>query len=119
VSLVINAAEDFGKVVVLLGGRSAEREISLKSGEQVLQALRQRGVDAHALDTGERDFITRLEEGGFDCAFIALHGRGGECGAMQENDACRKLTQAQELEGPVPDQRLLFGAKREGAFEIE
>jgi D-alanine-D-alanine ligase len=83
VSLVINTAEDFGKVVVLLGGRSAEREISLKSGEQVLQALRQRGVDAHALDTGERDFITRLEEGGFDCAFIALHGRGGECGAMQ------------------------------------
>jgi len=83
VSPVINSAEDFGKVVVLLGGRSAEREISLKSGEQVLQALRQRGVDAHALDTGDRDFITRLEDGGYDCAFIALHGRGGECGAMQ------------------------------------
>lgn len=82
-SPVINTAEGFGKVAVLLGGRSAEREISLKSGAGVLQALKQRGVDAHALDTGDHGFITRLESGGFDCTFIALHGRGGECGAMQ------------------------------------
>ncbi len=82
-SLVINTAEDFGKVAVLMGGRSAEREISLQSGGQVLQALQERGVDAYRLDAGDRDFVTQLEEGRFDCAFIALHGRGGECGAMQ------------------------------------
>ncbi len=82
-SLMIDKAETFGKVAVLMGGRSAEREISLKSGEQVLQALTQRGVDAHALDAGDKDFVAQLEDGHFDRAFIALHGRGGECGAMQ------------------------------------
>ena len=80
---MVDKAEDFGKVAVLMGGHSAEREISLKSGEQVLQALQQRGVDAHALDAGDKGFIKQLENGNFDCAFIALHGRGGECGAMQ------------------------------------
>ena len=80
---MVDKAEAFGKVAVLMGGHSAEREISLKSGEQVLQALQQRGVDAHALDAGDKGFIKQLENGDFDCAFIALHGRGGECGAMQ------------------------------------
>jgi len=80
---MVDKAEAFGKVAVLMGGHSAEREISLKSGEQVLQALQQRGVDAHALDAGDKGFIKQLENGGFDGAFIALHGRGGECGAMQ------------------------------------
>lgn len=82
-SLVTDKAETFGKVAVLMGGRSAEREISLKSGEEVLKALKQRAVDAHALDAGDLDFVAQLETGHFDRAFIALHGRGGECGAMQ------------------------------------
>lgn len=80
---MVDKPEAFGKVAVLMGGHSAERDISLKSGEQVLQALKQRGVDAHALDTRDKGFIAQLEAGHFDRAFIALHGRGGECGAMQ------------------------------------
>jgi D-alanine-D-alanine ligase len=72
----------FGKVAVLLGGRSAEREISLKSGHAVLAALRERGVDAEPLDPGP-DVLERLREGGFARAFIALHGRGGEDGQIQ------------------------------------
>ena len=72
----------FGKVAVLLGGRSAEREVSLMSGAAVLAALRRCGVDAHAFDPAERD-VSALREEGFDRAFIALHGRGGEDGTMQ------------------------------------
>jgi len=72
----------FGKVAVLLGGRSAEREVSLKSGTLVLNALRARGVDAHAFDPAERG-IEELMEGGFERAFIALHGRFGEDGTLQ------------------------------------
>lgn len=72
----------FGKVAVLMGGRSAEREISLKSGAAVLEALRRAGVDAHGIDVGA-DAIEQLRTGGFDRAFIALHGRGGEDGTMQ------------------------------------
>lgn len=73
-------ADQFGKVAVLFGGRSAEREVSLKSGSAVLAALRARGVDAHAFDPAER----RLDElAGFDRAFIALHGRYGEDGTIQ------------------------------------
>ena len=72
----------FGKVAVLLGGRSAEREVSLKSGALVLNALRERGVDAHAFDPAERG-IEDLIEGGFARAFIALHGRFGEDGTLQ------------------------------------
>jgi D-alanine-D-alanine ligase len=72
----------FGKVAVLLGGRSAEREVSLKSGSLVLNALRERGVDAHAFDPAERG-IEDLIEGGFARAFIALHGRFGEDGTLQ------------------------------------
>ena len=73
---------DFGKVAVLMGGLSAEREVSLKSGAAVLAALRSRGVDAHGVDVG-RDIVSVLQAGGFERAFIALHGRGGEDGVMQ------------------------------------
>jgi D-alanine-D-alanine ligase len=74
--------QDFGKVAVLLGGRSAEREISLLSGHGVLQALRSRGVDAHAFDPAERD-LSELKKDGFARCFIALHGRFGEDGTVQ------------------------------------
>ena len=74
--------KDFGKVAVLLGGRSAEREISLLSGHGVLQALRTRGVDAHAFDPAERD-LSELKKDGFTRCFIALHGRFGEDGTVQ------------------------------------
>jgi D-alanine-D-alanine ligase len=74
--------QDFGKVAVLLGGRSAEREISLLSGHGVLQALRSRGVDAHAFDPAERD-LGELKKDGFARCFIALHGRFGEDGTVQ------------------------------------
>jgi D-alanine-D-alanine ligase len=72
----------FGKVAVLLGGRSAEREISLLSGNGVLRALRAKGVDAHAFDPAERDLWDLKREGYARC-FIALHGRGGEDGTVQ------------------------------------
>ncbi len=74
--------KNFGKVAVLLGGDSAEREISLRSGQTVLAALKNAGVDAHAFDPAERA-LAQLVEDGFDRAFIALHGRGGEDGAVQ------------------------------------
>jgi D-alanine-D-alanine ligase len=83
VTVVFDKPEAFGKVAVLLGGRSAERAISLKSGEAVLRALLQRGVDAHPLDSADPDFVRRLEDGGFDRVFNALHGRGGEDGVVQ------------------------------------
>jgi D-alanine-D-alanine ligase len=70
----------FGKVAVLLGGRSAEREISLISGRAVLEALLRSGVDAHPFDPAERPLEQLL---GYDRAFIVLHGRGGEDGTIQ------------------------------------
>jgi D-alanine-D-alanine ligase len=73
---------DFGKVAVLLGGSSAEREVSLMSGNGVLQALRSKGVDAHPFDPAERD-LAELKREGFARCFIALHGRGGEDGTVQ------------------------------------
>ena len=73
---------DFGKVAVLLGGDSAEREISLLSGNAVLAALLRQGVDAQGMDAG-RDVLQRLEQGRFDRVFIMLHGRGGEDGVIQ------------------------------------
>ena len=73
---------NFGKVAVLMGGRSAEREISLMSGRGVLQALRSQGVDAHAFDPAERD-LGELKKEGFARCFIALHGRFGEDGTVQ------------------------------------
>lgn len=71
-----------GKVAVLYGGRSAEREISLKSGAAVLAALQKNGVDAHLFDPAAQD-LHKLLEDGFKRAFIALHGRFGEDGTMQ------------------------------------
>ncbi len=75
-------ATQFGKVAVLMGGLSAEREISLQSGNAVLTALKNKGVDAHGVDVGE-DIINKLDDGNYQCAFIVLHGRGGEDGTMQ------------------------------------
>ena len=75
-------AQGFGKVAVLLGGRSAEREVSLRSGAMVLNALRKRGVDAHAFDPQQRDLAALIAEK-FDRVFIALHGRHGEDGTIQ------------------------------------
>jgi len=75
-------AADFGKVAVLLGGDSAERAISLISGGAVLDALRRRGVDAHAFDPGERP-VQALVSDGFDRAWNILHGPGGEDGLIQ------------------------------------
>ena len=74
--------ESFGRVAVLMGGRSAEREVSLKSGAAVLAALRKSGVDAHAFDPAERDLHVLREEKS-DRVFIALHGRYGEDGTVQ------------------------------------
>jgi D-alanine-D-alanine ligase len=75
-------AADFGKTAVLFGGDSSEREISLLSGQAVLDALQRRGVDAHAFDPQQRP-LQNLASEGFARAFIALHGPGGEDGAMQ------------------------------------
>ena len=75
-------SKQFGKVAVLLGGSSAEREISLMSGKAVLAALQKSGVDAHAFDPAERP-LWGLKEAGFQRVFIALHGRGGEDGTVQ------------------------------------
>ncbi len=79
----MRAASDYGRVAVLLGGRSAEREISLKSGAAALAALRAAGVDAVGIDAAAPDLLTQLAGGGFARAFIALHGRGGEDGTLQ------------------------------------
>ncbi len=75
-------SETFGKVAVLMGGSSAEREISLKSGNAVLAALKRRSVDAYAFDPSERP-LEHMRSEGFDRAFIALHGRLGEDGTVQ------------------------------------
>jgi D-alanine-D-alanine ligase len=81
---------EFGKVAVLFGGTSTEREISLLSGQAVLAALRRRGVDAHAVDP--RDVpLTALVDGGFARVWIALHGPGGEDGTLQGALECLGL----------------------------
>lgn len=72
----------FGRVAVLFGGKSAEREVSLKSGNAVLSALQAAGVDAFGIDVGD-DLLQRLLSEKVDRAFIVLHGRGGEDGSMQ------------------------------------
>ena len=74
--------QNFGKVAVLMGGSSKEREISLMSGQGVLDALRSRGVDAHAFDPAQRG-LHELKSEGFARCFIALHGRHGEDGTVQ------------------------------------
>jgi len=76
------STNEFGKVAVLFGGRSAEREISILSGSGVLQALQSKGVDAHAFDPAERS-LAELAAEKFDRVFIALHGRYGEDGSLQ------------------------------------
>jgi D-alanine-D-alanine ligase len=77
----MNSAK-YGKVAVLMGGLSAEREVSLKSGGAVLAALQQQGVDAHGIDAG-KDVLQVLARGKYARAFIVLHGRGGEDGVIQ------------------------------------
>lgn len=78
---LINPTE-LGKVAVLMGGSSAERNVSLMSGEGVLKALQSQGVDAHGFDPAERD-MSELRRDGFDRCFISLHGRHGEDGTVQ------------------------------------
>ncbi|MEP6678483.1 MAG: D-alanine--D-alanine ligase [Betaproteobacteria bacterium] len=78
----MSAQSEFGKVAVLLGGPSSEREISFLSGNAVLKALRDKGIDAHPFDPAERD-LSELRREGFARAFIALHGRFGEDGTVQ------------------------------------
>ena len=78
----ITQAQAMGKVAVLMGGVSAEREISLMTGNGVLTALRAQGVDAHAFDPAERA-LSELKTEGFQRCFIALHGRFGEDGTVQ------------------------------------
>ncbi len=77
----VTDAKQFGKVAVLLGGASAEREVSLNSGKAVMAALQRGGVDAHAIDPGDNIFEQLSDQ--FDRAFIVLHGRGGEDGVIQ------------------------------------
>jgi D-alanine-D-alanine ligase len=72
----------FGRVAVLFGGDSSEREISLLSGNAVLEALKRRGVDAHAFDPRDES-LAELLAGGFERVWIALHGPGGEDGTLQ------------------------------------
>ncbi len=74
--------KQFGKVAILFGGQSAEREVSLNSGKAVLAGLLRGGVDAHAVDPGANVFA-QLKDGSFDRVFIVLHGRGGEDGVIQ------------------------------------
>ncbi|UCC55337.1 MAG: D-alanine--D-alanine ligase [Gammaproteobacteria bacterium] len=74
---------EFGKVAVLMGGHSAEREISLRSGHAVLEALQAAGIDAHGLDAADHRLVDELLNGGYSRVFIALHGRGGEDGVIQ------------------------------------
>jgi D-alanine-D-alanine ligase len=78
----IDHAAEFGRVAVLMGGRSAEREISLISGKAVLAGLQRRGVDAYGIDVSF-DICHQLSSGEFDRAFVVLHGRGGEDGEIQ------------------------------------
>lgn len=78
----IMQASEFGKVAVLMGGLSAEREVSLVSGRAVLEALQAQGVEAHGVDA-DRRVLNALMNGGYDRVFVVLHGRGGEDGVIQ------------------------------------
>ena len=78
----VEEMNSFGKVAVLMGGRSAERNISLMSGGAVLKALLAQGIDAHAFDPSEKELL-KLKTEEFDRCFIALHGRYGEDGTIQ------------------------------------
>ena len=79
--IVANASE-FGRVAVLFGGLSSERDVSLNTGAAVLKALQDRGVDAHGWDPATQP-MADFAAAGFDRAWIALHGPGGEDGALQ------------------------------------
>lgn len=79
---IVQDAHEFGRVAVMLGGNSSEREVSLDTGNAVLAALRSRGVDAHAWDPAEKSMLD-FAAAGFDRVWIALHGPGGEDGALQ------------------------------------
>lgn len=74
---------NFGKTAVLYGGDSAEREVSLNSGQAVYEALLSKGVDAHLVDTRHHQAVLNLKNDGFQRAFVMLHGRGGEDGQIQ------------------------------------
>ena len=73
---------DFGKVAVLLGGTSGEREVSLRSGAAIVEALKEQNIDVHGIDAAQ-GVIKQLSEGSFTRVFIALHGKGGEDGVIQ------------------------------------
>ena len=97
--------KQFGKVAVMFGGDSAEREVSLKSGSAVLKALRAAGVDAHAFDPREKP-LAALREENFQRAFIALHGRGGEDGTLQ--GALELIVGEIEDEHDIADEEALY-----------
>lgn len=78
----LSHSKAYGKVAVIYGGRSSERAISLQSGENILNALKQQGVDAHGIDV-DQHLAKRLVDGKFDRVFIALHGKEGEDGVIQ------------------------------------
>ena len=78
----MNARKNYGRVAVMFGGDSAEREVSLKSGTAVLKALRAAGIDAHAFDPSEKP-LSALRDEAYQRVFIALHGKGGEDGTLQ------------------------------------
>ena len=80
--MTVTNAADFGRVAVMFGGHSSEREVSLNTGAAVLGALQSKGIDAHAWDPAEKK-IAEFAEAGFDRVWIALHGPGGEDGAVQ------------------------------------
>jgi D-alanine-D-alanine ligase len=79
---IVTSPTEFGKVAVIMGGNSAERAISLKSGHAVLAALVNQDIDAHKIDSAD-NVMEQLQTGSFDRAFIILHGRGGEDGEIQ------------------------------------
>ena len=78
----VTSANEFGRVAVMLGGDSCEREVSLDTGAAVLRALRSKGVDAHAWDPADKS-LAEFADAGFDRVWIALHGPGGEDGTLQ------------------------------------
>jgi D-alanine-D-alanine ligase len=79
---VVTQADEFGRVAVILGGLSSEREVSLNTGAAVLKALQAKGINAHAWDPAEKT-MAQFASAGFDRVWIALHGPGGEDGALQ------------------------------------
>ena len=82
INKMIEKPIDFGKVLVIYGGNSNEREVSLNSGKAVLEALKSKGIDAYEWDPKDKPFY-KLIENNFDRAWIALHGKGGEDGSIQ------------------------------------